>query len=100
MGGENLTKPFRRVDLRKECELSHVGDIKGPARLSGGLKQPIGCRQREHVVVKENGKARRGFHTNENSQNLAILTWQRMLIMVNAHLAHARTLPACGCACL
>ena len=67
MGGENLTKPFRRVDLRKECELSHVGDIKGPARLSGGLKQPIGCRQREHVVVKENGKARRGIHTNENS---------------------------------
>ena len=63
---ENLMKPFRRVDLRKECELSHVGDIKGPARLSGGLKQPIGCRQREHVVVKENGKARRGIHTNEN----------------------------------
>ena len=67
MGGENLTKPFRLVDLRKESELSHVGDIKGPARLSGGLKQPIGCRQREHVVVKENGKARRGIHTNENS---------------------------------
>ena len=66
MGGENLTKPFRRVDLRKECALSHVGDIKGPARLSGELKQPIGCRQREHVVVKENGKARRGIHTNEN----------------------------------
>ena len=37
VGGENLTKPFRRVDLRKECELSHVGDIKGPARLFGGL---------------------------------------------------------------
>ena len=37
VGGENLTKPFRRVDLRKESELSHVGDIKGPARLSGGL---------------------------------------------------------------
>ena len=55
------------MDLRKECELSDVGDIKGPARLSGGLKQPIGCRQREHVVVKENGKARRGIHTNENS---------------------------------
>ena len=37
VGGENLTKPFRRVDLRKESELSHAGDIKGPARLSGDL---------------------------------------------------------------
>ena len=55
------------MDLRKECELSHVGDIKGPARLSGGLKQTIGFRQREHVVVKKNGKARCGIHTNENS---------------------------------
>ena len=61
-----MTKLFRRVDLRKECELSHVGDIKGLVRL-WGLIQPIGCRQREHVVVKEDGKARRGIQTNENS---------------------------------
>ena len=34
---ENFRKPFGRVDLRKESELSHAGDIKSPVRLSGGL---------------------------------------------------------------
>ena len=42
VGGENLTKPFRRVELRKECELSDVGDIKGPGKLSGGLYDQYG----------------------------------------------------------
>ena len=27
----------------------------------------IGCRQREHIVLKKNGKARRGIQANENS---------------------------------
>ena len=40
-----------------------------------GLIQPIGCRQREHVVLKKDGKARRGYHANENSKQFA-LAWQ------------------------
>ena len=66
MGGKNLTKPFRRVDLQKESELSYARDIKGPARL-WGLIRPIGRRQGEHVVLKKNGNARHGINTNENS---------------------------------
>ena len=62
-----MTKPFRRVDLQKESEFSHAGDIKGPARL-WGLIRPIGCRQREQIVLKKNGKAHCGIHVNENSK--------------------------------
>ena len=72
-------KPFRRVDLRKECELRNVGGYKRPCETLWGLIQPIGCRQQEHVVVKENGKARRGIHTNENSLLLLYFT------MMNNH---------------
>ena len=43
------------------------GGYKRPCETLWGLIQPIGCRQREHVAVKENEKARRGIHTNENS---------------------------------
>ena len=69
---EGKTKPFRRVHVRKDIELIHAWDIKGPARLSGprGLKRPIGCRQRQHVVLKKNEKARRGIHANENIKNI------------------------------
>ena len=43
------------------------GGYKRPCETLWGLIRPIGCRQREHVVLKKNGKARRGFHANENS---------------------------------
>ena len=46
-----------------------MGGYKRPCETLWGLIQPIGCRQREHVVVKENGKARRGIHTNENRKS-------------------------------
>ena len=71
-GGGKLDETVPSSGLAKRVKIKPRGGYKRPCETLWGLIQPIGCRQREHVVVKENGKARRGIHTNKNSKQFAL----------------------------
>ena len=78
-GRGKLDETVPSSGLAKIVWIKPRGGYKRACETLWGLIQPIGCRQREHVVVEENGKARRGYHTNENSKQF-VLAWQPLCL--------------------